>query len=170
VTKAIGRPGAAARVRRHDDKEGVLAHGQESLGAVRVALDHLEGWAGPGLGPEDADARPAVREVEPRAVVKPPAQTLVDELVGRTASLQHIAERREGLRGQRLVSVSGRSSAQFLAQAQFGDALDLAQASANSVSRSWRCGAGRRSRIDRLGVVAHRDDEGEAELRRVGGR
>ena len=91
--------------RRHRDEIGPAAQRHEALAAQRMALEHLQHQLGERPGAEQADHADAaaVRDVDLGEPVVADRVALVDvQLHGIVAGLDHAAERREGLGGQRL--------------------------------------------------------------------
>ena len=91
---------------RHDDKEWVLGHRQESLAPLRMSFQQVEGVGETArFGVEKADASASVpSEIQFGTVVKAPAFARVDNLVGCPYGVEHIAEGDEGPCRERLAA------------------------------------------------------------------
>src|SRR6056297_1952227 len=117
----------------HGDEEGLPGHRHEALAAVGVPLHEVKPVGqGAWHGVEQADARPAVPEIEPGAVVIAPAETFVDDPVRRSGGIEKVAERREGPGADRLGDDAGHASRSMSLSSPMR--TTCSQASRNSVS------------------------------------
>ena len=104
VRNARGVPGLPPSSGATMTRKGSRAQRVERLAAERMALDEIEGVGQGGrLAPEDRDQRAGMDagELDLCEIVEALGPAGVDRIVVGTGGLDHLAERRERLAGQR---------------------------------------------------------------------
>ena len=143
------RSGPAVFIRRNDHKERHHSHGDERLRSQRMAFHQCKVIGqGAHLGIENAYTGLSVCEIQCGPIMIPSAFAHVDNFVGRTRGIKHIAKGGKGIGrdgfdynlGHGKISIKRNSAMRST----------CLQASANSVAVSWLMRRSNAARIDAL--------------------